>query len=142
MTRTKHQWTGAHGNPIECIHKYGCQIVGLSHANKRGRDRMLFIKHLTKGTKLVLAPEPNNPLDGNAILVYLQGDFENDIGYQHSSGAKRISAAVIRCCPVQQTSSSNLYTYPRTVLRCRMVHRNRHKSQVPRCRTRCHIRST
>jgi len=90
MIRPKHQWTDAHGKPIECIHRYGCQIVGLGHANKHGRDRMLFIKHLTIGTRIVLIPEPNNPLDRNAILVYLQGDFENDIGYLHSSCAKRI----------------------------------------------------
>jgi hypothetical protein len=86
----KHQWTDAYGKPIECIHRYGCEIVGLSHSNKRGRDRMEFIKHLTIGTKVVLFPEPNNRVDRNAILVYLQGDFENDIGYLYSSGAKRI----------------------------------------------------
>lgn len=89
-------WTDAHGRPIECIHRYGRTVVGFSHPNKRGVDRMTFVQRLTVGTKLVLVPEPENPVDRNAILVYIEGDLENDIGYLHSSAAKYI-ARMMEC---------------------------------------------
>lgn len=86
----KHQWTDALGRSIECVHRFSSQVVGFSHPNKYGRDRMAFVNHLIRGTKLVLVPEPDNLYDRNAILVYIQGDLENDIGYLYSSAAKKI----------------------------------------------------
>lgn len=93
---SEHQWTDALGNPIDCVHRFGSQVVGFSHPNKHGRDRMAFVNHLTRGTKLVLVPEPNNPYDRNAILIYIQGDLENDIGYLFSPTAKKI-CRMIEC---------------------------------------------
>lgn len=84
-------WTDALGNPIECIHRYDRNIVGFTHPNKRGVDRMSLVAKLQKGTKLLLVPEPNNAFDRNAVLVYAADDPENDIGYLHSSAAKYIS---------------------------------------------------
>ncbi len=39
----------------------------------------------------MLVPEPDNPVDRNAILVYAADDLENDIGHLHSSAAKYIA---------------------------------------------------
>ncbi len=73
-------WTDAHGNPIQCIHRYSRTVVGVSHSNKRGVDRMNLVQKLKVGTKLVLVPDPDNPTDRNAILVYAADDVENYIG--------------------------------------------------------------
>ena len=71
-------------------------VVGFSHPNKRGVDRMNLVQKLKVGTKLVLVPDPDNPVDRNAILVYAADDVENDIGYLHSSAAKYI-ARMMEC---------------------------------------------
>src|ERR1039458_8036080 len=92
----KTNWTDAHGKPIECIHRYSRNIVGLSHPNKHGVDRLPLVKRLTVGTKLVLIQEPDNPLDRNAILIYAADDLENDLGYLESSAAKYI-ARMMEC---------------------------------------------
>ena len=89
-------WTDAHGNPIQCIHRYSRTVVGFSHPNKGGVDRMNLVQRLKVGTKLVLVPEPDNPVDRNAILVYAADDLENDIGHLHSSAAKYI-ARMMEC---------------------------------------------
>lgn len=91
-----HQWTDALGSPIECIHRFSSQVVGFSHPNKRGRDRLTLVNNLSRGMKLVLVPEPDNPYDRNAILVYIEGDLENDLGYLYSSTAKKI-CRMIEC---------------------------------------------
>jgi hypothetical protein len=70
--------------------------VGFSHPNKRDIGRMNLVKKLKLGTKLVLVPEPDNPVDRNAILVYAADDLENDIGHLHSSAAKYI-ARMMEC---------------------------------------------
>ena len=89
-------WTDARGNPIQCIHRYSRTVVGFSHPNKRGIGRMNLVQKLEIGPKLVLVPEPDNPVDRNAILVYAADDLENDIGHLHSSAAKYI-ARMMEC---------------------------------------------
>lgn len=107
------QWTDALGKPVECIHRFSCQVVGLSHTNKCGRDRMGFVNHLTRGTKLVLVPEPDNPYDRNAILVYVEGDRENDLGYLHSSSAKKF-CRMMECGATFSAEVYYIYRKPRT----------------------------
>ena len=34
------KWTDAHGQPIKCIHCFHRILVGLTHKNKRGNDRI------------------------------------------------------------------------------------------------------
>jgi hypothetical protein len=109
----QHQWTDALGKPVECIHRFSCQVVGLSHTNKYGRDRMGFVNHLTRGTKLVLVPEPDNPYDRNAILVYVEGDLENDLGYLHSSSAKKF-CRMMECGATFSAEVYYIYRKPRT----------------------------
>lgn len=109
----QHQWTDALGKPVDCIHRFSCQVVGLSHTNKYGRDRMGFVNHLTRGTKLVLVPEPNNPYDRNAILVYVEGDLENDLGYLHSSSAKKF-CRMMECGARFSAEVYYIYRKPRT----------------------------
>jgi hypothetical protein len=88
-------------------------VVGLSHPNKYGRDRTAFVNHLTRGTKLVLIPEPDNPYDRNAILIYIQGDLENDVGYLYSSAAKKISR-MIECGATFSAEVYYIYRKPRS----------------------------
>jgi hypothetical protein len=85
---TQHVFTDALGRSKPCIHRYGRRLAGISHPNKLGRDRMSLVQTLEVGTQLVLVPEPNNPLDRDAILIYREGDLENDLGYLDSNGAK------------------------------------------------------
>jgi hypothetical protein len=59
-------------------------------------DRRQLIKRLQQGTKIVLVPEPDNPYDRNAILLYNADDLENDIGYLDSTGAKQICGLIER----------------------------------------------
>jgi hypothetical protein len=109
----QHQWTDALSKPIDCIHRFSSQVVGLSHPNKFGRDRMAFVNHLTRGTKLVLVPEPDNPYDRNAILVYIEGDRENDLGYLFSSAAKKI-CRMIECGATFSAEVYYIYRKPRS----------------------------
>jgi hypothetical protein len=74
---------------------------------------MAFVNHLTRGTKLVLMPEPDNPYDRNAILIYIQGDLENDIGYLYSSAAKKISR-MIECGATFSAEVYYIYRKPRS----------------------------
>lgn len=108
-----HRWTDALGRPIDCIHRFSSQVVGLSHSNKYGRDRMAFLNHLTRGTKLLLVPEPDNPYDRNAVLVYMEGDVENDLGYLYSSAAKKI-CRMIECGATFSAEVYYVYRKPRS----------------------------
>jgi hypothetical protein len=74
---------------------------------------MAFVDHLIRGTKLVLIPEPDNPYDRNAILFYIQGDLENDVGYLHSSAAKKISR-MIECGATFSAEVYYIYRKPRS----------------------------
>ena len=109
----EHQWTDALGASIDCIHRFSSQVVGLSHPNKYGRDRMALVNNLSRGTKLVLVPEPDNPCDRNAILVYIEGDLENDLGYLYSSAAKKI-CRMIECGSTFSAEVYYIYRKPRS----------------------------
>ncbi|HEY1804956.1 MAG TPA: HIRAN domain-containing protein [Terracidiphilus sp.] len=71
-------------------------LVGFSHPNKHGLNRLDLVRKLSRGSKLVLVPEPENPVDRNAILVYSADDLENDLGYLDATGAKKI-CRMIEC---------------------------------------------
>jgi hypothetical protein len=45
-------------------------------------------------------PEPHNPADKNAILVYREGDCLNDLGYIQRSDAKTIAPLMRRGLPL------------------------------------------
>jgi len=68
-------WTDALGKKIECIHRFGCCLVGLTHVNKNGQSRMELIRPMPIGTELVLVPVPDNPTDRDAILIYCADDL-------------------------------------------------------------------
>jgi hypothetical protein len=74
---------------------------------------MGFVNHLTRGTKLVLVPEPDNQYDRNAILVYVEGDLENDLGYLHSSSAKKF-CRMMECGATFSAEVYYIYRKPRT----------------------------
>jgi hypothetical protein len=84
------------GNPIQCVNWFDRHLAGFTHSNKRGLDRLPLIKKLTKGSKIVLVPEPENPYDRNAILLYSTDDLENDVGYLDSVGANQICGLMER----------------------------------------------
>jgi hypothetical protein len=90
------QWTDALGRPKECIHRYTCSLVGLTHPNKNGTDRVGLARGLQIGTRLALVPEPDNAFDRNAVLIFRFDDLENDLGYIHAMQAKRI-CRMIEC---------------------------------------------
>ena len=96
MSTEEALYTDAFGNPVVCIKKFNRLLAGYSHPNKRGVDRLPLIRRLTKGTKLVLVPEPDNAYDRNAILVYRANDLDNDVGYLDSTGAKMICPLIER----------------------------------------------
>lgn len=82
------RFTDALGNPKPCIRRFQRQLVGLTHPNKRGEDRIALARKLVRGTQLLLVPEPDNPLDRNAILIYSADDPLSDIGYLDAVGAR------------------------------------------------------
>jgi hypothetical protein len=90
------QWTDAHGQPKACIHRYTCSLVGLTHSNKNGTDRLGLARGLQIGTPLTLLPEPDNKYDRNAVLICRRDDLNNDLGYIHATQAKRI-CRMIEC---------------------------------------------
>ena len=65
-------------------------LVGLTHPNKAGGNRISDARSLEMGTRLVLVPEADNAHDRNAILIYREGDLRNDIGYLDYVGARQI----------------------------------------------------
>jgi HIRAN domain len=84
------------GNPVECVRRFNCNLVGLTHPNKRGENRMELIRSMPIGTELTLVPEPGNAADRNAILVYRADDPTNDLGYMHAIQAKQFSPLIER----------------------------------------------
>lgn len=96
LVAMKTTWTDAKRNPKECIHRFQCQLSGLTHPNKHGVDRHELLREMPVGTQLVLVPEPDNPVDRDAILVYRADDLGNDLGYLHASAAKRF-CRMIEC---------------------------------------------
>ncbi len=93
MVRT---WTDALNKPIDCIHRDSCELVGMTHLNKRGLSRLPLIDNLRIGDKLILVPDPANEHDRNAILVYGEGDRDNDLGFVHRMKAKQICPLIER----------------------------------------------
>lgn len=91
-----HEFTDALGRPRECLHRDIWSLVGLTHPGKNGHDRIAMVRGLVKGTKLIIVPEPDNPLDRNALLVYRADDLEHDLGYIHASQAKRVCPLIER----------------------------------------------
>lgn len=83
-------WTDALSHPKNCIHRYARQLVGLTHPNKNGKDRLALVGSLSIGTPLVLVSEPNNAFDRNAVLIYRADDLHDDLGYLDALGAKQI----------------------------------------------------
>jgi hypothetical protein len=71
---------------------------------------MALVETLKIGTELTLVPEPRNPMDRNAILIYVSGDLENDIGYLDHSRAKNV-ARMMEC---GATFSAEVYWIDRT----------------------------
>jgi hypothetical protein len=65
-------WTDAQGRSATCIHRFHHILVGLTHKNKAGEDRIALARRVTIGTPLLLVQETNNPIDGSAILIYLR----------------------------------------------------------------------
>ena len=90
------EWTDSLRRPKNYIHRYARQLVGLTHPNKNGKDRLVLARTLNVGTPLVLVPERNNALDRNAILIYRADDPKEDLGYLDATGAKQI-CRMIEC---------------------------------------------
>jgi hypothetical protein len=90
------KWTDAKGRPIECVHRFQRILVGLTHPNKRGQDRIALSRRLAIGTPLLLVLDPHNPVDRNAILIYRADDMENDLGYLDATGAEQF-AKMMEC---------------------------------------------
>jgi HIRAN domain-containing protein len=65
-------------------------LVGLTHPNRVGGNRISDARTLEMGTRLVLVPEADNAYDRNAILINREGDLRNDIGYLDYAGARQI----------------------------------------------------
>ena len=82
---------------------FECKVVGVSLHNADGSDRQELIRaHCESGTRLILRPEPDNPVDGNAIRVcVLDEAAELQIGYLKSSLAAIITDGI----------QSNVYPY-------------------------------
>lgn len=87
MYKRAFKFTDAFGQPISCVHRFGAQLVGISLADKHGTPRMELVNTLKEGTRLVLVPEPNNPVDRNAILIYGADNLASDLGYMDSGSA-------------------------------------------------------
>jgi hypothetical protein len=62
-------------------------------------------RDLVIGNQLVLVPDPNNPADRNAILIYRDDNRVDDLGYLDANAAKRV-------CPLMErgaTFSAEVY---------------------------------
>ena len=90
------KFTDAFGQPISCVHRFGAQLVGISLSNQQGIPRIELVNNLKQGAKLILVPEPQNPVDRNAILIYRADDLENDLGYMDSGSANRFCKMIER----------------------------------------------
>jgi HIRAN domain len=89
-------WTDAQGRPVTCIHRFHRILVGLTHKNKAGEDRIALARRLSIGTPLLMVQETNNPVDRNAILIYRADDPSNDLGYLDATGAKQFAKMMER----------------------------------------------
>ena len=99
ITKPPTQWTDALSKPKQCIHRYSRSLVGLTHPNKQGNERIPLVRKLGIGSKLLLVPDPDNPVDRNAILIYRADDTENDLGYLDAGGAKLL-------CPLMERGAT------------------------------------
>jgi hypothetical protein len=90
------QWFDRDGKPKTCIQRHTRQLVGLTHVNQLGNDRVALARKLSTGTSLVLVPNPSNPLDRNAILIYRSDDLDDDLGYLDAIGAKQLCKLIER----------------------------------------------
>lgn len=90
------EFVDARGRPKESLRRFSRQLVGLTHLNKNGNDRLALARSLSIGTPLVLVPEQNNVVDRNALLIYRADDLTEDLGYLDATGAKQI-CRMIEC---------------------------------------------
>jgi len=90
------KFTDAFGQHISPVHHFGAQLVGIFLSNKQGIPRRELVNNLKQSAKLILVPEPHNPVDRNAILIYWDDDLENDLGYMDSASANRF-CKMIEC---------------------------------------------
>ena len=72
------------------IHRFHRQLVGIHFKSKSGVDRATLWYSLARSMQVLLAPEPDNVQDRNAILVYRADDPTNDLGYVDYQGAQEI----------------------------------------------------
>jgi hypothetical protein len=56
------------------------KVAGVTHANRDGSNRADLLARSTPFDFLDLIPEPENPVDPNAVAVYLQGTSDQ-VGY-------------------------------------------------------------
>jgi hypothetical protein len=55
------------------------RVVGVTHKNRDGSDRQRILKSCRPGMRVMLAREPDNPVDPNAVAVRISGGQQ--IGY-------------------------------------------------------------
>lgn len=65
-------------------------VVGAAFKNKDGSDRAVEIEQCLPGEQVILAPEPDNPHDGNAVAVYTRREVQ--IGYFRAERARWVHA--------------------------------------------------
>ena len=87
---------------------FECKVVGVSLHNADGSDRQEIIRaHCEIGTRLLLLPEPENPVDANAIRVcVLHEAAELQIGYLKANLAAIITDGL----------RSNVYPYATAIV--------------------------
>jgi hypothetical protein len=90
LLRMPCQWTDTNGNLTSAFTATFRQLVGLTHVNHLGNDRVALARKLSIGTSLVLVAYPNNPADRNAVLIYREDDQADDLGYLDSVGARML----------------------------------------------------
>jgi len=65
------------------------RVAGVTHKNRDGSDRQRILKSCRPGMRVVLAREPDNPVDMNAVAVRVAGGQQ--IGYLAADVAKWVS---------------------------------------------------
>ena len=65
------------------------RVVGVTHKNRDGSDRQRILKSCRLGMRVMLVPEPDNPVDANAVAVRIAGGQQ--IGYLAADVAKWVS---------------------------------------------------
>jgi hypothetical protein len=71
-------------------------VEGTRQPAKDGGSRWERSLSLVPGNRLLLVPEPDNPVDRNAILIYSSSDLDHEVGYMAASCAARI-CRMIEC---------------------------------------------